>query len=279
MLNSQRGRHRIFQRPLTKHWLWGLARASTVSPPSDRSGNSHETGMQSSPSAHSSANFQLVPKGKLGPKNLSPHPVFTHVSTLPSFREQNFSINLSEEHLRPKRWHLCAWEKEKKTQSGQQSEETCVWRLAKDSWVSRRKPKFGKSPDLEAPEPRTVVIWMGLKSESVWGKALRLTQPEDCPSLPRQRTASEFTLWRGWTQVPLTSEMSGLAQWGDSHTEKKEIKWKSTCPLPQSCFPRHGVPDLYPYPGRILKIPHRRNCTASLSFYFFNFCCGEIHII
>ena len=55
-----------------------------LNPLLDRSGNSHETGMQSSPLTYSSENSQLAPKGRLDPKTLNPYSVFRHLSTLPS---------------------------------------------------------------------------------------------------------------------------------------------------------------------------------------------------
>ena len=58
-----------------------------LNPLLDRSGNSHETGMQSSPLTYSNENSQLAPKGRLDPKTLNPYSMFRHLSTLPSFRE------------------------------------------------------------------------------------------------------------------------------------------------------------------------------------------------
>lgn len=71
--------------------------------------------------------------------------------------------------------------------------------------------KFGKSQSLEAQEPRTARMWVGIKSGSANAKldlpelssqrTLSLhvgsMQPGEHPPLTRQRTASEFTLWRG----------------------------------------------------------------------------------
>ena len=74
--------------------------------------------MQSSPLTYSSENSQLAPKGRLDPKTLNPYSVCRHLSTLPSFREWSFSSNLPGEHLKPKRWHLCAASRVKKPVSG-----------------------------------------------------------------------------------------------------------------------------------------------------------------
>lgn len=62
-------------------------KASAFNPLLDRSGNSHKTGMQSSPLTYSTENSQLAPKGRLDPKTLNPYSVCRHLSTLLSFRE------------------------------------------------------------------------------------------------------------------------------------------------------------------------------------------------
>lgn len=126
----------------------------------------------------------------------------------------------------------------KKTQSGQQSEESCVWRLAPDSWVSRRKRKFRTSQDLETHKSRTAGMWMGPKSGLAWGKAFGLTQPEECPSQTQQWTAPGFMLWRGWTKCLWPQRRQ---ERGDRLSEEKKTRWKLTCPFPSFEFPDIGI--------------------------------------
>lgn len=153
----------------------------------------------------------------------------------------------------------------KKTQSGQQSEETCVWRLAPDSWVSGRKQKFRTSQDLETHKPRTEGCGQDQNQDQ---QEEKLSDWHSQRSVPPKASRELHQSSRSGEVGPSAFDLRDVRSRVTGPARKRRLgeNWHVLSPLLNSqtlgsrLIPlrRQEIEDSSP----------ERNYTASLSFYF-----------